>query len=107
MAMVTTYGITLFIAAGTAFLFAISLSYHLRMTASQGLADYIAYFLAGLNPPIVFTSLLEPGLNEMFANDLGIEFPLIWVYLIIYTILAICALMFSIRKLRPRMQPKR
>lgn len=105
VSMISTYGVTLFLSGGVAFLFAISISYFNYANIQPPLV--LPYILAAFNPPIVFSGLFEEGINQAFIDTTGISFPLIWSYFIIYSILAVLALWVSVKKLRPNMNPKK
>jgi len=104
VSMVTTYGMTLFLAGGTAFLTLIILQYANRYGMSPGTTNPAAYFTAMLNPPIILFSIFEPNFTEEIKTSTGIEFPLWISYLISYTVIFIGATLFSIKKLRPNMK---
>jgi len=105
VSMISTYGITLFLSGGAAFLFAITTSYYDFANIRPPLV--LPYIFAAFNPPIVFIGIFEEGVNQAFIDKTGISFPLMWSYLIIYTVLALLALWVSIKKLRPNMNPKK
>ncbi|GLB59383.1 ABC transporter permease [Cytobacillus sp. NCCP-133] len=105
VSMVTTYGVTLFLAGGTAFLALIfmQLTNAYGYTATQP-TNPLAYFPAMLNPVIILISTFEPEITNEISRSTGIEFPL-WVsYLISYTVIFIGAVLLSIKKLRPNMK---
>jgi ABC-2 type transport system permease protein len=105
VSMVTTYGVTLFLAGGTAFLTLI------LMQLNQGyfnpgnpVNNPLPYFTAMLNPPMVLVGILEPEFLNEIMRGTGIEFPLWISFLISYTLIFLCALWLSIKKLRPNMK---
>lgn len=106
VSIVTTYGVTLFLAGGTAFITFILLTYTQGMAGNvNGIAVNPApYFTAMLNPPIILFSLIQPEYMEEFSSMTGIEFPLWGAFLISYTVLFLAALFWSIKKLRPNMK---
>lgn len=105
VSMVTTYGVTLFLAGGTAFLALIfmQLNNAYNYSAVQP-TNPLAYFPAMLNPVIILIGTFEPEIINEIARSTGIEFPLWLSYLISYTVIFIGALLLSIRKLRPNMR---
>jgi ABC-type transport system involved in multi-copper enzyme maturation permease subunit len=105
VSMVTTYGVTLFLAGGTAFLalIFIQLNNAYNYSAVQP-TNPLAYFPAMLNPVIILISTFQPEITNEIARSTGIEFPLWISYLISYTVIFIGALLLSIRKLRPNMR---
>lgn len=105
IAMVTTYGVTLFLTAGTAFLFTISMSVnHMGIAAN----NTMPYFFVMLNPLMILFGFLEPDAFRELSSQtgMGIDFPLWASYLISYTIIFLIMIIFSIRKLRPNMKIK-
>nr|WP_295972026.1 ABC transporter permease subunit [uncultured Bacillus sp.] len=106
VAIVTTYGVTLFLVGGTAFITFILLSYTQGFAgiAPSATVNPAPYFTAMLNPPIILFSLLQPDSLEELTRITGIEFPLWGGFIISYTILFLLALLWSIKKLRPNMK---
>ncbi|WP_062105278.1 ABC transporter permease [Bacillus niameyensis] len=100
VAMISTYGISLFLTGGTAFLYMITTGY----TMSQNAAVFFPYIFAIFNPVMAFTVLFEPDMNEFITTQTGVSFPFIWSYFIVYSMLAIVALLISIKRLRPKMR---
>jgi ABC-2 type transport system permease protein len=105
VSMVTTYGVTLFLAGGTAFLALI----FMQLTNAYGYTgtqptNPLAYFPAMLNPVIILMSTFEPEMTNEITRSTGIEFPLWMSYLISYTLIFIGAVLLSIKKLRPNMK---
>jgi len=105
VSMVTTYGVTLFLAGGTAFLTLIllQLSYQFHQTPNPPTSPF-PYFTAMLNPVIILLSMFEPEATNEITNRTGIEFPLWASYLISYSVIFIGAILLSIKKLRPNMK---
>ncbi|MCJ7841704.1 ABC transporter permease [Lederbergia sp. NSJ-179] len=103
VAMVSSYGICLFLAGGTAFLFLILISY----TYSQNSTLLFPYILAMFNPVMAFSAIFQPEINEIIASQTGVPFPIIWSYFIVYSLLALMMLFLSIKKLRPNMKRKK
>ncbi|MGE8206720.1 ABC transporter permease [Heyndrickxia sp. NPDC080065] len=106
VSMVTTYGVTLLLAGGTAFFFLIVMRFTQMQMQGVPTTNPTGYFLAMLNPPIVLGGILTPEISEEMYRTTGIHFPL-WVsYIIFYSILTLIVLLISICKLRPNMKPK-
>ncbi|MFF2449850.1 ABC transporter permease [Neobacillus sp. NPDC058068] len=105
IAMISTYGVTLFLTAGTAFLYVISMSVNQMGIAAN---NPVPYFFAMLNPMMILLGFLEPdAFRELSSQSgVGIDFPLWAAYLISYTIIFLIMMMISIRKLRPNMKVK-
>ena len=105
VSMVTTYGMTLFLVGGTAFLMIIfmQLSQGFGMSATPS-PNPLAYFAAMLNPVIILIGTFQPELIREISNSTGIEFPLWVAYVLSYTAIFIGAILLSIKKLRPNMK---
>lgn len=106
VSMVTTYGVTLFLAGGTAFLTMIFMQFANRYgySPTTTTTNPAAYFAAMFNPPIILLSAFEPSFVDEIARSTGIKFPLWISYFISYTVIFIVAVLFSIKKLRPNMK---
>lgn len=104
VSMVTSYGVTLFLAGGTAFLTLIFMQLANRYGYTAGTTNPAAFFTAMLNPPIVLLSTFEPGFTDEIARSTGIKFPLWISYIISYIVIFILAVLLSIKKLRPNMK---
>ena len=108
-AMVTTYGITLFLVGGTALL---TLLFSTLALGNQGnvttpTTNPLPYFAAMLNTPIVLIGFVEPTYSEEIQKLSGIDFPLWASHLICYTFLLIGSVFLSVKKLRVGMKTKR
>lgn len=105
VSMVTTYGVTLFLAGGTAFLTMILMQLnHGPIPSAAPANNPVPYFTAMLNPPIVLLGIFQPEIVDEVQRGTGIEFPLWLSFLISYTVICIGALWLSIRRLRPNMK---
>lgn len=108
-AMVTTYGITLFLVGGTALL---TLLFSTLALGNQGnvttpTTNPLPYFAAMLNTPIVLIGFVEPTYSEEIQKLSGFDFPLWASHLICYTLLLIGSVFLSVKKLRVGMKTKR
>ncbi|MFJ5713337.1 ABC transporter permease [Neobacillus sp. NPDC093127] len=105
IAMISTYGVTLFLTAGSAFLYAISMSVNQMGMAAN---NPVPYFFAMLNPMMILLGFLEPNAFRELSSQSGVgtDFPLWAAYLISYTIIFLIMMMISVRKLRPNMKVK-
>ncbi|HEY4553105.1 MAG TPA: ABC transporter permease [Bacillaceae bacterium] len=101
VSVITTYGITLFLTGGTAFLFSISMVYTQSGVNLANPLSPVPYFFAMMNPIIVFTGLFDPEFHRVMTNQMGISFPLLWSFVIVYSLITAGALLYSIKKLRP------
>jgi ABC-2 type transport system permease protein len=105
VAMVTSYGVTLFLAGGTAFLTLILMQLnHGYMNPAQPTPNPFPYFTAMLNPPIVLIGMFQPEIINELQRETGIEFPLWISFIISYTVIFIGAVLLSIKMLRPNMK---
>jgi ABC-2 type transport system permease protein len=105
VAMVTSYGVTLFLAGGTAFLTLILMQLnHGYMNPAQPTPNPFPYFTAMLNPPIVLLGTFQPEIINELQRETGIEFPLWISFIISYTVIFIGAVLLSIKMLRPNMK---
>ncbi|MCH1625558.1 ABC transporter permease [Ferdinandcohnia quinoae] len=105
VSMVTTYGVTLFLAGGTAFLTLILMQMNQGFyNPSVPTTNPAPYFTAMLNPPIVLLGSFQPEINNEIQRVTGIEFPLWASFLISYTVIFLGALLVSIKKLRQNMK---
>ncbi|MFC4319860.1 ABC transporter permease [Litchfieldia salsa] len=105
VAMVTTYGVTLFLAGGTAFLTLILMQLNQGFyNPAAGTTNPLPYFTAMLNPPIVLLGTFQPEITKELMRGTGIDFP-IWIsFLISNTVIMVGAVVLSIIKLRPNMK---
>lgn len=104
VSMVTSYGITLFLAGGTAFLTLLLMQFGVNYVTGTPTSTPWPYFTAMLNPAIVLIGYFQPEITDELANVTGIHFPLWIAYVISYTVIIAAALLLSIKKLRPNMK---
>lgn len=111
LAVIVTYGVVLFMFAGTGIIFLISFSalgqYIYSSSTTPSFVEWVLHILA-FNPACALLSIFEP---EMFKsminvnNSTGRTFidivPLWLEYMMIYTVILIICLWQAIRKLRP------
>jgi ABC-2 type transport system permease protein len=102
VAMITTYGVALFLTAGLGVLTIFLMEmFHRPGVANSTFID--PYFSSMLNPAIVLFSLFESELERELFQRSGIEISL-WIgFVLCYVLITILALFVSITKLRPRM----
>jgi ABC-2 type transport system permease protein len=115
ISVVVTYGFTLFVFGGTGLLFiflqGVIRQYNQGM--NPGSYSWIGYVL-GLNPVASLLSIFEPSINrQAFGSNMGpngivnsspIE---LWQeFVLVYTVLAVAALLLSIRYIRPRLRKR-
>jgi ABC-type transport system involved in multi-copper enzyme maturation permease subunit len=107
VAMVTTYGVMLFLVGGTGFLALIATSFTQMSQAGTPTTNILVYLLAMFNAPITLVNLFQPSIAEEIARMSGVSFPLWGAHLISYTLIFITAIVLSVRKLRPKMKAKK
>ncbi|RID87199.1 ABC transporter permease [Peribacillus asahii] len=106
-AMVTTYGVMLFLVGGTGFLALIATSFTQMSQTGTPTTNILVYLLAMFNTPITLVNLFQPSIGEEIARMSGVSFPLWIAHLISYTFIFITAIVLSVRKLRPKMKAKK
>jgi len=116
LSVITSYGVTLFLYVGTAFLYLILGMLVESWTANQtNPSDHYRWIglLMGLNPAVALVSIFETELSDSVfrvglsgpSTDAPIE---LWQeYFIVYSVLAVIAILYSIRRIRPVLKPKR
>lgn len=103
VSMIATYGFCLFLSMGTAFLFAVFNAFGYSSSSSVK----FNYLFAILNPVMAFSGQMIPDFNEFVQNETGVSFPVHWGYVILYSLISVLVLWISIKKLRPKMKPKK
>jgi ABC-2 type transport system permease protein len=98
VASIVTYGVALFLSAGTAFL-TIIIS---EMFYYQNTTIIFSYFTAMVNPFIILMSNFEPYMVEHIYQASGIDFSLITSFMLTYLVITVLSLWISIKKLRPK-----
>ncbi|USK86552.1 ABC transporter permease [Peribacillus asahii] len=106
-AMVTTYGVMLFLVGGTGFLALIATSFTQMSQTGTPTTNILVYLFSMFNAPITLVNLFEPSIAEEIARMSGVSFPLWIAHLISYTLIFITAIVLSVRKLRPKMKTKK
>ncbi|MFJ8266341.1 ABC transporter permease [Peribacillus asahii] len=106
-AMVTTYGVMLFLVGGTGFLALIATSFTQMSQTGTPTTNILVYLFSMFNAPITLVNLFEPSIAEEIARMSGVSFPLWIAHLISYTLIFITAIVLSVRKLRPKMKAKK
>jgi ABC-2 type transport system permease protein len=115
ISVVVTYGFTLFVFGGTGLLFiflqGVFSQYYQGM--NPGSYTWIGYVL-GLNPVAALLSIFDSNINrQAFGSNMGpsgiVTSPPIelWQeFVLVYTVLAVVALLLSIRYIRPRLKKR-
>lgn len=103
IASITTYGVALFLTAGTGILTLIVG----EMFFYQNTQTVFPYFTAMVNPFIILMAEFEPYFVDQIYRTSRIEFPLVWGFIITYLTVTVLALWISIIKLRPKMKTKK
>ena len=115
ISVIVSYGVTLFIFGGTAFLYLIVLSI-MQNTYGNGQTDYgwIGYIM-GLNPVAALYSIFDSEISRSVfmvyrsGGSSGQDAPIqLWQqFLIVYSIVSVGAVLLSIRYIRPILKKKR
>jgi ABC-2 type transport system permease protein len=106
-AMVTTYGVMLFLVGGTGFLALIATNVTQMSQTGTPTTNLFVYLFSMFNTPIILVNLFEPTIAEEIGRMSGVSFPLWAAHLISYTFLFIMAVLLSVRKLRPQVKAKK
>jgi ABC-type transport system involved in multi-copper enzyme maturation permease subunit len=110
LSVIASYGLTLILYGGTAFLYVVLGLMVERLTAGQlNPPAYYGWtgFLMGLNPAAALVSIFVPDLSDqvfrigMAGRQIGAPIQLWQEYFIVYTVLAVIAILLSIRHIRP------
>ena len=102
VSMIATYGVALFLTAGTGFLTIFMMSAFL---VGSNQTNPAPYFMIMGNPAFVLMTIFEPNIKNEFVMRTGIELPFWISYVITFVIIAVVSLWISIAKLRPNMKP--
>lgn len=116
ISVISTYGVTLFLFAGTAILYFVMMNimeqHYYSSPSGMRTASYgwIGHIIAW-NPAAALFSILDPSISDQafMANRFGTQsakgapMPLWLEFMIIYTVLSVIALWQAVRKLRPRL----
>ncbi|MGM7680519.1 ABC transporter permease [Cytobacillus sp. Hm23] len=108
VSMIVTYGVMLFLTAGTAaiMLFSFEMSGY-SYNANPQHTNVVAYICGMFNPFAVILAELEPNAANEFADMTNIDFSLFISFTFSYLSITVISLLISIMKLRPKMKPKR
>jgi len=120
LSVITSYGLTVFLYAGTAFCYLILNLLVESYTSSQAsqanppvIFNWIGFLLMGMNPVAALISIFETDLSDSLfragfsGRQAEAPFGLWQVYFVIYSILAVIAILTSIRHIRPAPNRKR
>jgi ABC-type transport system involved in multi-copper enzyme maturation permease subunit len=117
LSVITSYGLTLFLYGGTAFLYLIlSLMIQSTMVAQPHAPGHYSWlgYLMGLNPAAALVSIFEPDVSRSvfrvaWSGQTAAEAPIeLWQeYFIVYSALTVAAVLLSIRHIRPVLKKKR
>lgn len=102
VAMIATYGVALFLTAGTGFLTLFFMTAFYMGTQTNP----APYFMIMSNPAFVLMTIFEPNMKDEFVTRTGIDFPFWISFVISFGVITAVSLWISISKLRPRMKPR-
>lgn len=100
---IVTYGVALFLTAGTGFLTII----FYEMFLYQNSHSVLPYFTAMVNPAIILIASFDSYMLEDIQQQTGVNFPLVASFIISYSVITILSLWISIKKLRPKMMARK
>ncbi|MFS0574421.1 ABC transporter permease [Sporosarcina sp. 179-K 3D1 HS] len=106
VSMIATYGVMLFLAIVTGFLFLLVMQVTRMNYTGTGLPppSYVGHMLASINPGVLVASLLSPGISESLSEMTQVKLP-VWVgYLAFYVTLTVLSLIIAITNLRVNMK---
>ncbi|WP_078380293.1 ABC transporter permease [Sutcliffiella halmapala] len=108
VAMICTYGVAFFLAAGTAVLTLFMVSFfQYGMGGMQPSTNPAPYFVAMLNPFVLLMTAFEPSVEMELHQITGWEISLGVGFIISYIAISILLVLISIKKLRPNMRPRK
>lgn len=105
VATIITYGITLFITAGTAFITLFAVQFISYQSANQ--TSVFPYITSMFNPFIILFNAFEEGMVNEINRISGIEFPMTAAFIISFLLISFLCLFISIKKLRPDKKVKK
>ena len=103
VAMICTYGVVFFLAAGTALLTVFSIGL-IGSVGGEGTTNPIPYFIAMFNPFIIMTTNFTPEVHTEISRYSGIELPIGVGFVLAFSLLTVGAIITSIKNLRPNMK---
>ncbi|ANY69592.1 hypothetical protein BBD42_26235 [Paenibacillus sp. BIHB 4019] len=112
IAVILTYGVTLFLYAGTALIGYVAIMVSMQVSGNSSSNEWIAHIFAW-NPAVAMYSILDPNITrEIVYSGSGATAtePILQLwqeFMLIYLVLAALAIWLSIRYLRPRMKQNR
>lgn len=104
VSMIATYGTMIFLAGVTAFFFIITVQVNMMGSGMTANPSPLGHFWASINPGILIFTLLNPMTENFVYEATKIDFPVWAGYTIFYSLLAVIAIMVSIKKLRVNMK---
>lgn len=102
-AMITTYGVSIFLILFTFIFFLISMMLMNISTGSDAM-NPIAYICLSFNPIAAMLAILSPDVSLAIAELTGISFPIYWVYIVFCIILTASTLTIAKDNLRVNMK---
>ncbi|CAG9621991.1 ABC transporter permease [Sutcliffiella rhizosphaerae] len=106
VAMVCTYGVAFFLAAGTAIITVFMINFT-QYGATGPQQNPLPYFVAMFNPFGVLLALFEPYAAMELTSITGINTHLGIGMIISFSIITVLLILLSIKKLRPNMKPRK
>lgn len=103
-AMITTYGVSLFLLMFTMIFFTISLFLFTFGLTDNEIVNPLAYFWVAINPVAAVLSILSPDVSSAIQEVTGIGLPIYIVYITFCTLLTGVSLYVATKKLRVNMK---
>ena len=95
VSMISTYGVSIFLAVFTAIFFAVGL-----VNSVGEKTEYFSYFWISLNPFAVALSVISPEIAIGIKEITQLQLPPVVLYCIVYLLIGIISLFIAIKKLR-------
>lgn len=105
VAMITTYGIMLFLTVMTAFFVFVTISYQVGTDGlSIGEQKPFAYFFMAINPLIHMASVIYPDVSESALSVTSMELPLWITHISFYVVITALSLWIATKNIRVNMK---
>lgn len=103
-AMITTYGVSLFLILFTMIFFTISLMLFSVATLDTDVVNPLAHFFISLNPIAAVLAILSPEVGLAINETTGIDIQIYWLYIVFCVVLTVITLTVATKKLRVNMK---
>lgn len=103
-AMITTYGVSLFLILFTMIFFTISLMLFSVTALDTDVVNPLAHFFISLNPIAAVLAILSPEVGLAINETTGIDIQIYWLYIVFCVVLTVSTLTIATKKLRVNMK---